>query len=217
MALILFDLDNTLLADDSDYLWGQYLCDIGVVERDQYEARNQDFYEAYLNGDMDINAFLSFALLPLSQLPLQELLSLRAEFVTTQITNIIAPGAARLIHHHKSQGDTLVVITATNRFITAPIVSYLGIHHLIATEPTFSKTGLDGGYQPPACFQSGKLDRLESWLRTYGLQQQGSFAYSDSHNDLPLLYWADHPHAVDPDDKLREVANQQNWPILSLR
>ena len=217
MALILLDLDNTLLADDSDYLWGQYLCDLGVVNRSDYEIRNQVFYDDYLTGNMDIHAFLSFALEPLKQLPLSKLLSLRTDFVTNQIAAIIAPGAASLIEKHRIRGDTLVVITATNRFITAPIVSKLGIHHLIATEPTFSATGFDGSYTPPACFQAGKLERLASWLKTYRIDQEGSYAYSDSHNDLPLLEWADYPHAVDPDEKLRTIALSRQWPVISLR
>ena len=217
MALTLFDLDNTLLADDSDYLWGQYLCDSGLVDRAQYESRNQAFFDDYLSGDMDIDAFLKFALEPLKTIPLPKLLSLRADFVSKKVSRIIAPGASDLIEQHKSRGDTLVVITATNRFITAPIVSQLGIHHLIATEPTLSTTGFDGSYQTPACFQNGKLDQLANWLKTYGINHQGSHAYSDSHNDLPLLEWADHPHAVDPDDKLKKVAQQRLWPIISLR
>ncbi|MBL4621531.1 MAG: HAD-IB family hydrolase [Immundisolibacteraceae bacterium] len=217
MALILFDLDNTLLADDSDYLWGQYLCDLGVVDREDYEIRNQLFYKDYLSGNMDIHAFLSFALAPLKQLPLPKLLSLRADFVATQIDSIIAPGAAGLIEKHRNRGDTLVVITATNRFITAPIVSKLGIPHLIATEPTIGATGFDGDYQPPACFQAGKLERLSIWLKTYRIKQEGSYAYSDSHNDLALLEWADFPHAVDPDEKLKTAAINRKWPVISLR
>jgi len=217
MAVTLFDLDNTLLAGDSDYLWGEYLCKHGIVDRDQYALSNDNFYRQYQNGEMDIGAFLEFALRPLHQLPLAQLLALRKEFLDATLDRLIAPGSLALIQQHRNNGDTLAIVTATNRFITAPIARELGIYHLIATEPTLGKNGFDGGYRNPPCFQEGKLTNINQWLTAYRLSQKGSYGYSDSHNDLPMLEWVDHPVAVDPDTKLKTIAREREWPVISLR
>jgi len=217
MTLALFDLDNTLLAGDSDYLWGEYLCDHGIVDRDTYSLRNKEFYQQYLNGEMNITAFLEFALQPLADLQMEKLLSLREAFLDTTLDDLIAAGSLALIEQHRNNGDTLAIITATNRFITAPIARKLGVNYLIATEPTLGPTGFDGGHRHPPCFQEGKLVNINQWLATYGLDRDGSYGYSDSHNDLPLLEWVDHPIAVDPDPQLRAIASERNWPVISLR
>ena len=216
MNLALFDLDNTLLAGDSDYLWGEFLCERRLVDQAQYAQANRAFYEQYQQGQMDIEAFLNFALQPLAQIPFEQLLLTREEFLKTHLQQMIAPGALALIERHRNLGDTLAIITATNRFVTAPIARELGINHLIATEPTMGRDGFDGGHQRPPCFQEGKLANIDRWLTTYGLNPEASYAYSDSLNDLPLLEWADHPVAVDPDAKLLAVAKQRNWPVISL-
>ena len=216
MNLALFDLDNTLLAGDSDYLWGEFLCERRLVDQAQYAQANRAFYEQYQQGQMDIEAFLNFALQPLAQIPFEQLLLTREEFLQTHLQQMIAPGALALIERHRNLGDTLAIITATNRFVTAPIARELGINHLIATEPTMGRDGFDGGHQRPPCFQEGKLANIDRWLTTYGLNPEASYAYSDSLNDLPLLEWADHPVAVDPDAKLLAVAKQRNWPVISL-
>ncbi len=217
MPLALFDLDNTLLTADSDYLWGEYLCAQDIVDRQEYSRRNEEFYQQYLQGQMDIDAFLKFALRPLQQLPLAQLLELRADFIDSTLEQLIAPGSAALIHQHQLAGDTLVIITATNRFVSAPIARNLGIAHLIATQPTMGDAGFDGSYQNPPCFREGKIANINQWLTSYNLSADGSYAYSDSHNDLALLEWADNPVAVDPDDSLRATAIQRNWPVISLR
>jgi HAD superfamily hydrolase (TIGR01490 family) len=217
MAIALFDLDNTLLAGDSDYLWGQYLCDQGAVDPIVHAQQNTDFYQQYQAGEMDITAFLNFALQPLREMPVATLLALREGFLNTVLETLISPGASNLIDQHYSRGDTLAVVTATNRFVTAPIVQKLGIHHLIATEPTLNADGFDGGHRRPPCFQGGKILNVERWLKAYRLNATGSFAYSDSHNDLPLLEWADNPVAVDPDPKLATMANERGWTVISLR
>ena len=217
MAIVLFDLDNTLLAGDSDYLWGQYLCDQGAVNPVEHAQHNADFFRQYQDGEMDIKAFLDFALRPLREIPITQLLALREDFIATVLDTLIAPGATILINQHRRNGDTLAVVTATNRFITAPIVQRLGIHHLIATEPTLNADGFDGGHQLPPCFQGGKIVNIERWLKAYRLGTTGSFAYSDSHNDLPLLEWADHPVAVDPDPPLTTIAKERDWKVISLR
>lgn len=217
MNLALFDLDNTLLAGDSDYLWGEFLCEKRLVDPLQYARANQAFYKQYQQGQMNIGDFLNFALQPLKQIPLGQLFTVREEFLQTHLSRLIAPGALALIDRHRNLGDTLAIITATNRFVSAPFARELGISHLIATEPTIGRDGFDGGHQQPPCFQAGKLANIDRWLTTYGLNPKASYAYSDSFNDLPLLEWADHPVAVDPDEKLLAVAEQRNWPVISLR
>ncbi|MEL0082160.1 MAG: HAD family phosphatase [Gammaproteobacteria bacterium] len=217
MTLALFDLDNTLLANDSDYLWGEYLCNRKIVDPVDYDRQNKHFYQQYERGEMDIDEFLRFALEPLRQHSPSELLTLRDDYLASLLPAQVAPGTAALLQQHHERGDTLVIITATNRFISAPIARYLGVNHLIATLPSLTDGNFDGGYRSPPCYQQDKLTNLNLWLATYGLNRNGSYAYSDSHNDLPLLEWADHPVAVDPDPQLRAVAEERNWPVISLR
>lgn len=217
MTLAIFDLDNTLIAGDSDYLWGQYLVDQGIVNRDEYEAANARFYEDYKQGQLDIREFLNFALQPLAQHDPDQLYAWRADFVREKIEPILLPAARRLIEEHRSIGDTLMIITATNRFVTEPIARLYGIEHLIATTPEFKEGRYTGDYEGTPCFQEGKVTRLDEWLNQHECSLEGSWFYSDSHNDLPLLGRVRHPVAVDPDDILRQHATQEGWPVLSLR
>ena len=217
MALAIFDLDNTLLADDSDYLWGQYLVDKQIVDGEVYERENERFYREYREGNLDILEFLAFALKPLADHSLEELVSWRYEYIETIIKPIITPAARALVEKHRQQGDTLLVITATNSFVTAPIVELFGIDNLIATEPEKNNHGYTGKVAGTPCFQEGKNERLNEWLEETGHKLEGACFYSDSHNDLPLLERVDVPVAVDPDDKLRVYAHEANWPIISLR
>jgi HAD superfamily hydrolase (TIGR01490 family) len=217
VTLAIFDLDNTLIAGDSDYLWGQYLVDQGIVNRDEYETANARFYEDYKQGQLDIREFLNFALQPLAQHDPEQLFAWRSEFVRTKIEPILLPAARRLIEEHRSIGDTLMIITATNRFVTEPIAGLYGIEHLIATTPEFKDGRYTGQYEGIPCFQEGKVTRLDEWLNQHERSLEGSWFYSDSHNDLPLLGRVRHPVAVDPDDILRQHATQEGWPVLSLR
>ena len=217
MTLAIFDLDNTLIAGDSDYLWGQYLVDQGIVNRDKYEAANARFYEDYKHGQLDIREFLNFALQPLAQHDPEQLYAWRSDFVREKIEPILLPAAHRLIEEHRSLGDTLMIITATNRFVTEPIARLYGIEHLIATTPEFREGRYTGLYEGIPCFQEGKVTRLIEWLDQHEKSLEGSWFYSDSHNDLPLLSRVRHPVAVDPDDILRQHADQEGWPVLSLR
>lgn len=217
MTLAIFDLDNTLIAGDSDYLWGQYLVDQGIVNRDEYETANARFYEDYKQGQLDIREFLNFALQPLAQHDPEQLFAWRSQFVRTKIEPILLPAARRLIEEHRSIGDTLMIITATNRFVTEPIAGLYGIEHLIATTPEFKDGRYTGQYEGIPCFQEGKVTRLDEWLNQHERSLEGSWFYSDSHNDLPLLGRVRHPVAVDPDDILRQHATQEGWPVLSLR
>ena len=217
MSLAIFDLDNTLIADDSDYLWGQFLVDQGVVDKNEYEAANAKFYEQYKQGCLDIAEFLSFSLRPLAAHSTVTLLQWREQFVREIITPILLEPARQLVDQHKTRGDTLLVIIATNRFVTEPIVEHYGIGTLLATTPEFIAGRYTGRYVGEPCFQEGKVLQLQAWMQQSGASLQGSCFYSDSHNDLPLLKLVDHPVAVDPDDKLRQHAEQADWPIISLR
>ena len=217
MTLAIFDLDNTLIADDSDYLWGKFLVDQGIVDRLVYDKINAKFYEDYQNGTLDMMAFLRFALAPLAAHPIEQLHNWRQDFINTIIKPLLLDKAKALIEKHRAQGDTLLVITATNSFITAPIVALYGIEHLIATTPEMIDGKYTGNVNGVPCFQEGKVTRLHEWLTLNNEKLEGSYFYSDSHNDLPLLKLVDFPVAVDPDEKLRDFADTQKWEIISLR
>ena len=217
MALALFDLDNTLLGGDSDYLWGRFLVEQGIVDGDAYEQQNQIFYDQYKAGTLDIQAFLAFSLRPLATHPPAQLYAWREEFLTRLIDPIVLPEARALVQRHRAAGDTPVIITATNRFVTAPIAARFGIEHLIATEAEMNGERYTGRSVGIPCFQSGKVERLQQWLREQGGDLVDSWFYSDSHNDLPLLERVAHPVAVDPDDKLAQYARRRGWPVMSLR
>ncbi len=217
MALAIFDLDNTLLGGDSDYLWGEFLVAQNIVDGSTYQQANQDFYDQYLAGTMDIFEFLSFQLAPLADTPMPQLLALRQQFLTEKIEPIILQAGRQLIAHHQDNGDTTLIITATNSFITAPIAENLGVEHLIATEPEIVNGIYTGKVKGTPSYQYGKVERLESWLYDQQLSLNDSYFYSDSHNDLPLLQLVDHPVAVDPDPKLLTFAKQQGWQVTTLR
>ena len=217
MALAIFDLDNTLLAGDSDHLWGQFLVARGLVDGEAFAQANERFYRDYREGTLDIDAFLRFALQPLSAHPLGLLESLRADFVQESIVPIMLPAARDLIERHRADGDTLLIVTATNAFVTAPIAAAFGIPHLIATDPELADGRYTGAVAGIPAFREGKVRRLDDWLARRGEDLVSSTFYSDSHNDLPLLLHVERPVAVDPDPRLRETALERDWPILSLR
>ena len=217
MALALFDQDNTLLAGDSDYLWGMFLAEKGIVDRHSYEQENQRYYDEYKAGTLDIYQFLAFSLKPLADNDLGLLNTLHQQFMSDILRPLMSKPAFDLIAKHRAAGDTLMVITATNSFVTAPIVKAFGIDNLLATEPEINSHGYTGRVAGVPCFQQGKVTRLESWLAQHKLDLKGSWFYSDSHNDLPLLWEVDHPVAVDPDTQLAQVAKENNWPVISLR
>ena len=217
MILALFDLDNTLLAGDSDFEWAQYLIDRGVLDRELYEARNQQFYDQYKAGTLDIREFLDFQLKPLSRHPRPVLDAWHAEYMQSRILPMIRDSARALVERHRD--ETRVLITATNSFVTAPIAREFGIEHLIATEPEVRDGQFTGGVDGTPCFREGKVARLEAWLAGRGENIKSineSTFYSDSHNDLALLERVTHPVAVDPDTALRSHAVAHGWPVISL-
>jgi len=217
MALALFDLDNTLLDGDSDYLWGCFLVERGVVDGETYQRENQRFYEQYLAGCLDIREFLRFQLQPLATHTRDQLEQWREQFLSDKIDPILLPKARALLEKHRQQGDELLIITATNRFITGPIADRYAVSHLLATEPEMRGGEYTGGVNGTPCFQDGKVECLQCWLDERGRTLAGSWFYSDSHNDLPLLERVEHPVAVDPDDKLEALARERGWPVISLR
>lgn len=217
MKLAIFDLDNTLLGGDSDHAWGVFLCRIGAVDEQAYQAANDLFYQQYQQGTLDINEFLSFALRPLSQYSLTQLHEWHRQFMQECIEPLMLPAAQALIEDHRRQGHLPMIITATNAFVTRPIAQRLGIDTLLATEPELVEGRYTGRLQGTPCFQEGKVTRLQQWLSETGHSLQGSYFYSDSRNDLPLLEQVDHPVAVNPDATLAEIARSRNWPILDLR
>jgi HAD superfamily hydrolase (TIGR01490 family) len=217
LALALFDLDNTLLAGDSDFLWGQYLAEQGLADGAHYARESERFYQDYQAGRLDIRVFLRFALAPLAAHPRAVLHAWRETFLREKIDPILLPAARALVERHRAAGDVLLLVTATNAFVTAPIAQRFGIPHLIATEPEEVNGRYTGEVAGVPAFREGKVQRLEMWLDQTGHDLTGSSFYSDSHNDIPLLSLVDHPVAVDPDPQLRRQAEGLGWPVISLR
>ncbi|ASP40816.1 phosphoserine phosphatase [Bacterioplanes sanyensis] len=217
MALAIFDLDHTLISGDSDHAWGQYLVDRQLVDAEEHQRRNDEFYRQYQAGDLDIHAYLAFALAPLTRYPREQMEAERAQFIQQRIVPLITERSRALIQHHKEQQDQLLIITATNGFVTYPIAAELGIEDIIAPHPEEIDGRYTGRIVGEPSFQQGKVTRLQQWMEDKGCDLAGSFFYSDSHNDLPLLREVSHPVAVDPDDTLRQYAQQHGWDIISLR
>ena len=220
MRLALFDLDNTLLAGDSDYEWGQFMCDRGVVDRAEYEAQNRAFYEQYKRGTLDIHEYLGFALRPLADHTPEELERWHGDFMRVRIRPMILPAARALVRRHLEARELCAIITSTNSFVTAPIAREFGIEHLIATEPERRNGRFTGGVAGTPCFRAGKLVRLDEWLAGLGRRLadfEASACYSDSHNDLALLERVTRPVAVDPDETLAREAARRGWERISLR
>lgn len=218
MTLALFDLDNTLLAGDSDHAWGEFLAEKGHVDADAYARANDRFFADYQAGTLDITEFCQFVFAVLARNTPETLAQWHAQFMTERIEPMLLPKAQALLEHHRQLGHTLVIITATNRFVTRPIAQRLGVEHLIATEPEQDARGhYTGQLSGVACFQAGKITRLEQWLIDHDDRLDDAWFYSDSRNDLPLLERVAHPVAVDADPVLSRLADERGWPQLSLR
>ena len=216
MSLAIFDLDNTLLSGDSDYLWGQYLSKQGLVNAKEYEKENQRFYDEYKQGTLDIYAFLKFSFRPLADHNLDLLLDIRKKFIAECILPLIPDVSRTLLEEHKKLNHTVLIITATNLFVAEPIAKELAVDHIIATQAEFKNNRYTGEVEGTPCFQEGKVTRLNIWLKSHNESLDNSWFYSDSHNDLPLLKLVTHPVAVDPDKILEQYANDRGWPVISL-
>jgi len=218
--LALFDLDNTLLAGDSDYNWSLFLINEGLLDGASHQARNEQFYQDYKNGTLDIYAFLEFQLMPLSQHPKKFLDELHLRYMEKVIRPMMTQKAQDLVNKHKAAGDLCLVITATNSFVTRPIAAAYGIDNLIGTDPEMVNGEYTGGVSGVPSFKEGKVTRINQWLAERGntlTDYATSYFYSDSHNDLPLMKLVSNPVAVDADEILSEYAQQQGWPQISLR
>ncbi|MFB9146851.1 HAD family hydrolase [Halomonas alkalicola] len=217
MSLAIFDLDNTLLSIDSDHAWGEFLLEQGAVDPVAYRDANDRFMADYEAGTLDIHAFLAVALKPLADNSPEQLAAWHQQFMASKIEPHILPKGEELVARHRTRGDTLLIITATNRFITGPIAERLGVDDLIAVEPEIVDGRYTGRVKGTPSYREGKVVRLEEWLADKELTLDDAWFYSDSHNDLALLEKVDHPVAVDPDPSLREVAEARGWRIISLR
>ena len=218
MSLAMFDLDNTLIGGDSDYLWGEFLCEKGIIEDTaSFQKMNEYFYQQYEVGKLDIYAWAEFSFKVLTEYSIDELNDLRQTFIHQKIKPIFLDKAQSCINQHKENGDTVLVITASNTFITAPIAEMYGINHLLATEPEFKDGRFTGKVSGVPCFQSGKIDNLMPWIEKHNKNLKGSYFYSDSHNDLPLLELVDNPVAINGDPRLTSTANKNGWPDLDWR
>lgn len=216
MTLVIFDLDNTLLSGDSDFTWGEFLVKKKLVDEKSYKETNEKFYEQYKQGVLDIYEFCKFSFKPLAEHSMEELQELHNEFMEDVIRPMIGEKAKSLVEYHQQKGHVLLVITATNSFITRPIVEAFGIKNLLATEPKISNGRYVNVVEGTPCFHEGKVVRLMEWLEQEKLTLEGSVFYSDSYNDLPLMEKVDVPIAVDPDKKLELIAKQRGWKVISL-
>ena len=219
MRLALFDLDNTLIAGDSDYSWGEFLISIGAVDEKKHRAENDRYLRAYTTGELDVAEYQAFCVAPLAKASREQLDTWHRQFMREVIEPLMLPKAQALLAEHRARGDYLMIITATNRFVTEPIAEALGADELIAIDLETDDTGrYTGRISGVPSFQEGKVIRLEAWLEEHPeIERGGIYCYTDSHNDLPLLEYVDHPIAVDPDPTLADTARARGWPIISLR
>ncbi len=216
MTLAIFDLDHTLITGDSDYLWGEYMVETGIVDELKFRKRNEIFYQDYQRGTLNNDVYLAFALEPLTHYTLEELYTWRADYVEKWIKPLIAPGAGNLLDKHRALNHDLLIISATNLFVTEPIAQLLGVSTVLATEPEIVDQRYTGRFLGTPTYQEGKVIALREWLENTDHSIAGSYFYSDSMNDLSLLEQVDHPVAVNPDDQLKTIAESRNWKIIDL-
>jgi len=217
MPLALFDLDNTLIAGDSDHSWGQFLVENGYVDVTHYRRNNDKYYRDYVAGTLDNDAYLKFSLAPLAEMPMQQLADMHAVFMDQYIIPMHLPKADELLQKHRAQNDRIVVITSTNRFVVEPICHALGLTEILATELVIKNGRYSGDVDGVATFREGKVTRLTAWLKQHRETLEGSYFYTDSINDLALLECVDQPIVVDPDPALLSEAKKRNWQVISLR
>ena len=213
--LTIFDLDNTLLAGDSDRAWGQYIVEKKIVS-DAFLVESEKFYNSYYEGDLDIDGFLAFCLKPLTENKLSELLELREGFIEDKIKPMMLEEAIRTVEQKKIEGP-VIIATATNSFVTRPIADLFKIKDLIATEFIIKDNEFTGEVDGIPCFREGKVKKVEEWVKANGYDLSSATFYSDSFNDLPLLEKVETAIVVDGDDKLIEQAKNNDWECISFR
>ena len=213
--LTIFDLDNTLLAGDSDRAWGQYIVEKKIVS-DAFLVESEKFYNSYYEGDLDIDGFLAFCLKPLTENKLSELLELREGFIEDKIKPMMLEEAIRTVEQKKIEGP-VIIATATNSFVTRPIADLFKIKDLIATEFIIRDNEFTGEVDGIPCFREGKVKKVEEWVEANGYDLSSATFYSDSFNDLPLLEKVETAIVVDGDDKLIEQAKNNDWECISFR
>ena len=216
MTLAIFDLDHTLINGDSDHLWGEYMVENGIVDSQAYRQRNDVFYQDYQRGTLDNDQYLAFALEPLTRYSIEELHAWRADYVEKWIRPLIAPGTARLLAEHRERDHHLMIISATNLFVSEPIGHMLGVTTVLATEPEIIANRYSGRFIGTPTYQHGKVTALNEWIANNNHDLAGAFFYSDSLNDLALLEQVDNPVAVNPDDDLKVIAEKRAWKIIDL-
>ena len=216
MTLAIFDLDHTLITGDSDYLWGEYMVENRIVDEQKFRARNKVFYQDYQRGTLDSERYLEFALEPLTHFTIEELYTWRADYVEKWIKPLIAPGAEKLLDSHRARDHELLIISATNLFVTEPIAQLLEVPTVLATEPEIIDNRYTGRYLGTPTYQEGKVTVLTEWLGDSDHSLDGSYFYSDSINDISLLEVVDNPIAVNPDGELQAIAEARNWEVIDL-
>ena len=220
MNLALFDLDHTILPLDSDNQWGQFLARTGAIDAEAYNLRNEQFFADYNAGRLDATAYLEFALGTLSQFSRPQLDSWHAQYMEQVVCPAMRQEGLDLVKRHQDQGDLVAIVTATNRFVTAPIAAAFGVEHLIAAEPELKPDGsLTGRLIGTPTYAGGKVEHTQAWLTRLGKTLgdfEKSYFYSDSHNDIPLMSIVTHPVATNPTAKLTAHAEAHGWPILHI-
>jgi HAD superfamily hydrolase (TIGR01490 family) len=218
--LTLFDLDETLIPLDSDHAWGEFVIRLGWVDEGEFRRRNDEFFELYKAGRLDVHAYIAFVTQPLRVRSGEQLAQAQARFMREVIEPVLRPGALELVRGHQARGDAVALVTATNEFVTAPIAHALGIPDLIAVRLERDAAGtITGRIDGVPSYREGKVTRVEAWLAAQGARWsdfEGTTVYSDSPNDLPLLERATDPVATNPSPALEAIAKARGWRILNL-
>lgn len=220
MRLALFDLDHTLIPLDSDHAWGEFTVRLGWRDPEAFRRANDGYYAAYKDGTLDIHDYVRFAIDAVRERGLAEGRRAHERFMAEVIRPAITDGARDLVRRHQEAGDTVIIVTATNGFVTRPIAQAFGVEHLIAIDlETDARGEYTGAIAGVPSFREGKVERVEQWLADRGLRWSDlahSTFYSDSMNDLPLLEKVHEPVATNPDQRLATLAQQRGWRILNL-
>ena len=220
MRLTLFDLDGTLLPTDSDHAFGEFVIELGWADDAAHRRRNDDFNRQYIEGRLDIAAYVDFATAPWRDRPADELARARRRFIAEVVRPALRGSALELVREHQQAGDLIAIVTATNDFVTRPIAELFGVTALIATELDTDASGrVTGAIRGTPAFRAGKIERVDAWLKHQGARLddfERSTFYSDSTNDLPLLERVSHPVATNPGPALERIAIERGWPVLRL-